>query len=131
VRTAARIDANHHEVVAALRACGARVQRLEQGGGVPDLLVAARIGGRWWTNVLVEIKDGKKPPSERRLTPDQQAWIADWPTPVAVVYSAEDAVEWLTGRGYARNTDADASVVVRPGGSGSVVDVGGSDRGGD
>lgn len=74
MRRAAKIDANQVAIVAALRSAGCSVQHLHQvGEGCPDLLVG--IGGR---TLLVECKDGGKPPSKRRLTPDQMAWIGAW-----------------------------------------------------
>jgi hypothetical protein len=92
MRRAARTDGNHDEVVKALRAIGCTVQRLEQGSGVPDLLCGYR--GR---TVLIEVKDGRKPPSERRLTPDQREWIAGWRGgQVWVVHSVEQAIEAVT-----------------------------------
>jgi len=67
MRRAARIDANQPAIIAALRSIGATVQPLHAvGGGCPDLLVGLR--GR---NILMEVKDGARPPSERRLTADQ------------------------------------------------------------
>lgn len=83
-----RIDANHTEIVAALRAVGCSVQDLAAvGGGCPDLLVARK--GKM---ALLEVKDGKKPPSARRLNPLQQAWHNDWRSPVHVVLSVEQAL---------------------------------------
>ena len=80
-----------------LRRMGYRVEDLSQvGAGVPDLLVGtpcSRI-------VLVEVKDGSKPPSKRTLTQDQVEWHAEWRRwPVFVALSASDAHEkiraWL------------------------------------
>ena len=69
---AARVDANHVAVVAALRKAGATVQSLAGvGKGVPDLLVGIR--GK---TALLEVKDGAKVPSARRLTEDQLKWHA-------------------------------------------------------
>jgi hypothetical protein len=94
MRRAARIDANQHEIIDALEAGNAMVQTLSQGGGVPDLLVG--IGGRL---LLIEVKDGKKPPSERTLTPDQVKWHQAWGGyPVYVVTDVSDVVELLTSR---------------------------------
>ena len=71
---AAKIDANHVQCVTALRAAGATVQSLAAvGKGVPDLLV----GHRGHT-FLIEVKDGAKPPSKRKLTEDQRDWHAAW-----------------------------------------------------
>ena len=89
-RRAARVDANHAEVVQALRAIGCRVQDLSGvGDGCPDLLVG-------WRHrlCLLEVKDGDKPPSARKLTPDQDKWHALWSgLPVRVVCSISEAVE--------------------------------------
>lgn len=94
MRRAARIDANQPEIVAALRKAGATVTSLAAvGQGVPDLLVGwqSRTGDR--ELVLMEVKDGAKPPSRRRLTEDQQEWHAEWRgRPVAIVESVEDAL---------------------------------------
>lgn len=61
-----RRDANEPEIVEALRRCGAGVWRLDTPA---DLLVGFR--GRF---VTMEVKDGSKPPSARKLTPDEQAY---------------------------------------------------------
>jgi len=89
------VDQNHPEIVTALRKAGRLVQSLAgNGSGVCDLLVyrgpvSGVVGGRLF---LLEVKDGNKPPSGRKLTPDQQEWIAlGWP--VVVVMSAEEALE--------------------------------------
>lgn len=74
MRRAARIDRNQPEIVKALRQCGAHVTSLAAvGDGVPDLLVGFQ--GR---TVLVEVKDGSRPPSERQLTDEQIEWHAAW-----------------------------------------------------
>lgn len=66
-RYAARTDGNHAEIRQAFRALGAYVLDTSHvGGGFPDLIVGTR--GRW---LMVEIKDGSKPPSRRKLTADQ------------------------------------------------------------
>jgi hypothetical protein len=89
MRRAARVDANQEQVVSALRAAGAQVQSLAAiGKGVPDLLVSFRGNLH-----LLEIKDGKKPPSARKLTPDQQTWRQTWGAVVEVVTSPEQALK--------------------------------------
>ena len=89
---AARIDANHEQIVSALRAAGASVQSLAGvGKGVPDLLV-----GFQGKTMLMEVKDGKKTPSERRLTEDQLKWHGAWRGgPLAVVDSVDAALRML------------------------------------
>lgn len=74
MRRASKVDANQPEIVAALRKAGATVQHLHAvGQGCPDILV----GWRGLT-VLMELKDGSKPASARKLTPDQVRWRKEW-----------------------------------------------------
>jgi hypothetical protein len=91
VRYAARVDDNQGEIVKALRKIGAVVTPIHRlGGGVSDLLVSFR--QKWW---VLEVKDGKKPPSERVLTPDEKRWIGEQKAPVYIVTSAAEAVQFL------------------------------------
>lgn len=88
---ARRVDANQSDIVDALRAVGCFVHDCSAiGDGFPDLLCAR--AGRLW---LVEVKDGSKPPSERRLTPAQhefhQLLLAAGVT-VYVVKSVDEAL---------------------------------------
>lgn len=85
---AKQVDANQTAVVAAFRAAGATVLHLHTvGQGCPDLLVG--VAG---ADCLVEVKDGRKPPSERQLNGDQLKFRASWRgRRVEVVYSTEDA----------------------------------------
>ena len=89
---AAKIDANHEQVVSALRAAGASVQSLAGvGKGVPDLLV-----GFQGKTLLMEVKDGRKTPSERRLTDDQVRWHGAWNGgPLAIVDGVDAALRML------------------------------------
>lgn len=91
MKRAARVDANQVDLVSALRALGCSVQSLAgMGDGVPDLLVG--YGAR---NVLLEVKDGEKVESRRRLTKDEADWIGGWRGQVAVVKSLEEALAVL------------------------------------
>ena len=93
MRRAARVDDNQAEIVDALRRIGATVQPLHAvGQGCPDLLVGFR-----QANFLFEVKNGKKPPSARKLTKDEKDWIAGWRGPVVVVTSALEAIGFLQG----------------------------------
>ena len=88
MRRAAKVDANQREVVAALRAAGASVQLLHAvGEGCHDLLV-----GYKGLNMLLEVKDGSKPPSAQKLTPQQEEWHRDWRGHRVVVNSPEAAL---------------------------------------
>jgi len=92
MRRAAKIDSNQTQVISALRAAGATVQSLAAvGKGVPDLLV----GFNGYT-LLMEVKDGNKSPSQRRLTDDQVIWHGAWRGgALSVVDSPEAALRAL------------------------------------
>lgn len=86
-----RTDTNQTAITKALKAAGATVLSLAaMGKGCPDLLV-----GYHGANLLVEVKDGAKVPSRRKLTADQVQWHADWRGQVCVVTSVKQALELL------------------------------------
>lgn len=99
MRRAAKVDANHRAVVNLFRAYGCSVQSLAAvGDGVPDLLV-----GRFGRSHLVEVKDGSKPPSQRKLTKAQVAWRDAWKgSTIHVVTNLGDvsalSIAWAQGR---------------------------------
>lgn len=86
-------DANHAEIVSALRAVGCSVTDLAAvGGGVPDLLVG--IGSRNW---LLEVKRpgvaGKKRGKTQAETNDKQETFRErWRGQVATVSTTEEAL---------------------------------------
>lgn len=114
-RAAARVDANQHLIVNALRQAGCTVQCLSAvGKGCPDLLV-----GYDGKNYLLEVKDGSKKPSARRLTEHQWEWIPAWKGQVAVVKSVEEAcsivgVEWPLKNLVEDNTEIDPPMPTQP-----------------
>lgn len=93
MRRAAKVDANHAEIVRVLRSAGCGVLDLSKvGNGCPDLLVHAPTFPACRMPVLLEIKDGKKPPSERKLTPAQEKFHGLWKGWIHVVTSADEAL---------------------------------------
>jgi hypothetical protein len=68
-----------------LHRIGCSVQKLDDGDGVPDLLVG--LGG---VNYLLEVKSGNG-----RLTEDQETWHDSWGGQVAIVRSLDDALKVL------------------------------------
>jgi hypothetical protein len=92
---AAKVDANQAEIVAALRAIGCKVYVSSSfGQGFPDLVV---LTPRRHV-VLLEVKDGAKPPSARKLTPEQVKFHNEWDGgPVHVVDSIQAAIDAVTG----------------------------------
>ena len=92
MRRAAKVDANQTAIVEALRKAGATVQSLAAiGDGCPDLLV----GINGWT-LLMEVKDGEKVPSARKLTSDQVIWHSRWMGgTLCIVESVDSALRFL------------------------------------
>ena len=91
MRRAARVDENQGLIVKALRACGATVRVISQGVGIPDLLVGYR-----GHTILMEVKDGNKPPSARQLTTAEQIFFDQWTGgKLFIVNSVEEALDVL------------------------------------
>lgn len=91
MRRAARRDDGEDEIVKALREAGAVVRVVTQGDGIPDLLV----GYNGFT-ILMEVKDGTKPPSARRLTEAEERFFQEWTGGMLVIVnSVEEALEVL------------------------------------
>ena len=91
MRRANRVDYNQSVIVESLRKAGAYVRIVTMGDGVPDLLV----GYKGFT-LLLEVKDGDKPPSQRKLTEAEQKFFDEWTGGLlAVVESVEDALAIL------------------------------------
>lgn len=85
---AAKVDANQPAIVAALRKVGATVEPLHRvGQGCPDLAVGFR-----GVNYLIEVKDGSKPPSARKLNAVQVEWHQSWAGAVAVASNIDEAL---------------------------------------
>lgn len=86
-----RVDANHAAIREALRKAGWTVEDTSRvGGGFADLLI-----GKHGRLLMVEVKDGTKPPSARKLTPDEQAFAERWKAagvPVVVIENIEQAL---------------------------------------
>jgi hypothetical protein len=90
MRRAARRDDNEKEIIAAMRAEGAYVKVINDEG-LFDLLVSYR-----GETLLIEVKDGAKPPSARRLTEAEQKFHDEWPgSDLYIVNSVEEAIALL------------------------------------
>lgn len=90
-RRAARTDANQSEIVSLFRAAGWSVLIVSQLKKCCDIFVSK--GGR---TIAIEIKDGSKPPSARKLTSGEldfkNTWLGEW----VLVESVEDAIEIIS-----------------------------------
>jgi len=90
MRRAARRDDNEQDIIKAMRAEGAYVKQINDEG-LFDLLVSHR-----GETLLVEVKDGAKPPSARRLTDAEAKFHNEWPgSDLYIVNSVEEAIALL------------------------------------
>jgi len=88
-RIAARVDANHGEIKKAFISLGCSVSDTSGAGkGFPDIVV-----GYKGITVLVEIKDGEKTPSQRKLTKDQIIFHGNFTGAIAVVKDVDDVLK--------------------------------------
>ena len=88
---AKRVDSNQAEIVAKLRSVPGVVvfHAHELGKGFPDLVVSWRGSVQ---NFLFEVKDPDKPPSKRKLTPQEILFHETWPGQKAIIETAEEAL---------------------------------------
>ena len=85
---AARTDANQSRIVQVLRKAGVAVTPLHMvGNGCGDILASFR--GIWY---VMEIKDGAKIPSKRKLTTDERDWIDAQHAPVHIVTTEAESL---------------------------------------
>ena len=95
MRRAARRDANEGDIIKAMRAEGAYVKVINDEG-LFDLLVAYTGPSGLEHTLLIEVKDGAKPPSARRLTDAEAKFHEEWPlSNLFIIISAEHAVALL------------------------------------
>jgi hypothetical protein len=83
---AARQDSNHAEIRQVFVDAGLSTLDLHQLKGACDLLV-----GGLGVNILLEIKDGTKPPSKRQLSEKERDFHARWLGPLFIVETVEQA----------------------------------------
>jgi hypothetical protein len=90
MRRAARRDAGEQDIIKAMREAGAYVKVINDEG-LFDLLVSYR--GK---TLMIEVKDGTKPPSARRLTDAEQKFHDEWPgSDLYIVNSVDEALALL------------------------------------
>ena len=95
MRRAARRDANEDQVVSALQAHGAFVKKIN-GSGEFDLLVGYISPSGYQHTLLLEVKDGRRAPSEQKLTPAEEKFHREWPGDnLHIVNSVDSALALL------------------------------------
>jgi hypothetical protein len=97
---AKRRDLNEPAIVEVLRACGLTVVRMD----ALDLLIGGVIRGRSDMR-LIEVKDGNRPPSARRLTEEEARFIDEWNGPAPWVVRSVDEALCLIGRKPCRDAE--------------------------
>jgi hypothetical protein len=87
---AKRTDENQKQIVNQLRKIpGVSVQHTHMiGDGVPDIAVGYKKRNYWF-----EIKDEKKIPSKKKLTPDEEKWHGEWTGHVAKVETIDEILQ--------------------------------------
>ena len=85
-----KVDTNQREIVTSLRKiAGVSVFSTHTiGKGFPDIAI-----GYKGKNYLFEIKDGERPPSQRKLTPDEIKFFDMWTGQIDVVLCLNDILQ--------------------------------------
>lgn len=89
-----KVDDNQKEIVEAFKKLGYSVAHTHiVGKGFPDIVVA-----KHKKTTLVEIKDGKKPLSKRKLTPDELKFHDSWQGDLKIIESVEDVIKFVNDK---------------------------------
>lgn len=89
---ARKVDSNQKKIVQQLRKIGVSVYVTSMvGKGFPDLVCGFR--GK---NYLLELKDGAKSKSRKRLTPDERKFFQIWNGEVFKVENFDEILEIIT-----------------------------------
>lgn len=100
--TAKRTDSNQNEIVKVFRQLGCSVWiTSDLGKGAPDCVVGMVSESGHPFNLLVEIKDGKKAPSQQRLTEAEQKFHDEWVGQIAIIRSVEQVIDLFNRYRYA------------------------------
>ena len=87
-----RTDRNHSEIINAIR----KIPNIsvfsthEVGKGFPDIVI-----GYKGINYLIEIKDGNKPPSARKLTDAELQFHSNWKGQIKIVNNLDEVLNLL------------------------------------
>lgn len=88
MRRSARTDDNHDEIVKAFRRLGWSVLDIHQIPNSADIIV-----GKWLHSIVIEIKDGSKPPSKQNLTDGEIVFKSSWNGDYRIIKSIDDVIE--------------------------------------
>lgn len=88
MRRAASVDSNQPSIVDWARKLGFSVTVTSPlGNGFVDVVL-----GKFGFSFCAEIKDPAKPPSKRKLTPDEQKWHDNWQGHKCILETSDDVV---------------------------------------
>ena len=88
MRRDCRPDANHKEISNTFVRLGWSVLDIHQIPNSADILV-----GKWNHSIVIEIKDGSKPPSKRKLTPGEIRFRDRWRGDYRIVTCQQDVLD--------------------------------------
>jgi len=89
MRRKARVDANQKGIRDAFLAMGCSVADTSRlGEGFPDLVI-----GCSGVNLLIEVKDGDKPPSARKLTDSEAKFMQGWLGQYTIIETEDQVIE--------------------------------------
>ena len=88
MRLAARKDDNHNEISNAFEHLGWSVLDIYKIPNCADIIV-----GKWKRSIVIEIKDGSKPPSKRKLTPGEISFRDRWRGDYRIVTCIQDVID--------------------------------------
>lgn len=87
MRIAARLDDNHKEIVSAFKKFGCSILDIHAIPNCADIVV-----GTHFKCAIVEIKDGRKPLSQRELTAGEKKFRDGWKGAYFVVEDLSDVI---------------------------------------
>lgn len=87
MRTAARKDANHEQIVKLFKKLGWSVLDIAQLKNCCDIFVSKK-----QITIAIEIKDGEKPPSQRKLTDGEIKFKNEWKGLYQIVICDDDVI---------------------------------------
>ena len=88
MRLAARKDDNHKEISLTFERLGWSVLDIYQIPNCADIIV-----GKWNHSIVIEIKDGSKPPSKRKLTQGEISFRDRWRGDYRIVTCIQDVID--------------------------------------
>ena len=85
-----RVDKNQKEIAQAFKSLGYSVAYIHTlKSGIGDIIV-----GKHEMNFIIEIKDGKAPPSKKKLTDKEKEFKGSWKGQHTIIESIEEVIKF-------------------------------------